>query len=140
MELRLGRNGVSANGKKTAGERLLSARPLLKIDWMERKAGPVVTLRTLCSVGAVHAGSPAAEAGLLEGDRLLKVGAVDGSSFVSIEESIVPVIRGYRDRPLQVEVQRAAAGAQQMSRVQLTLLPHEWTGNGLLGCVLHPNY
>lgn len=165
------------------------------------------------------AGSPAAEAGLQEGDKLVKAGPIDAASYVSIEESLVPLIRAHKGRGLtvrcrgrrraratlrrmrvqwrscralrrrrrrallaaslshraaplrsisagrhsccarrglcatrhrrrrsvdapsrrgQVEVLRQSAGSALPSRLRLSLLPHEWSGNGLLGCVLHP--
>ncbi|KAG8463198.1 hypothetical protein KFE25_011195 [Diacronema lutheri] len=140
-EVRLGANGATPSCVERVTARLRAARPRLAVSWAAGTAGATaaaVAARAICSVGTVHDGSPAAEAGLREGDRLLRAGGIDGSCFVSIEESLVPLIRAHRDKPLEVDVLRATAGSALPSRLRLSLLPHEWSGNGLLGCVLHP--
>ena len=86
-------------------------------------------------MGAVYADSPARAAGLKAGDALLAIGPVRRADFVSVGETIVPLVKSHVGRPLDVVVARGQAGPSQR-HLGLTLTPAEWSGKGLLGCAL----
>mmetsp|Transcript_4022 Transcript_4022/g.11406 ORF Transcript_4022/g.11406 Transcript_4022/m.11406 type:complete len:103 (+) Transcript_4022:3-311(+) len=97
--------------------------------------------KAIVTVGTVHAGSPAAEAGLREGDSILAMGEVDSSAFASIEQSLVPLIKASAGSSLAVEVVRVTTSSTtHVEELRLNLRPRSWSGNGLVGCVLHPAY
>lgn len=84
-------------------------------------------------IDQVFAGSPAAEAGVEEGDLLLKFGSVDRGNHENFQ-AVARVVQDSEGRPLRVLVRRKKAGPV----VRLTLTPHAWSGRGLLGCHLSP--
>lgn len=84
-------------------------------------------------IDQVFAGSPAAEAGVEEGDLLLKFGSVDRGNHENFQ-AVARVVQDSVGRPLRVLVRRKKAGPV----VRLTLTPHAWSGRGLLGCHLSP--
>lgn len=103
-------------------------RAPMEVDATEEAAG----LEPFALVDQVFQHSPAEEAGVQEGDLLLKFGSVDRGNHDNFR-AVVGVVNDSVGRPVRVLVRRKAAGA-----VALTLTPHTWGGRGLLGCHLSP--
>ena len=117
--------------------RLKQIRPDLEVDWEER----LPDAPPLCTVGAVHPDSPAHAAGLKVGDSLLAIGPIRRADFVSVGETIVPLVKSRVGQALDVVVARGRGGLRAdplvaPRHVGLTLTPAEWSGKGLLGCAL----
>lgn len=97
-------------------------------------------------VGRVAAGSPAAEAGILPGDAVIALGSLRGTS-ITIDGSGAPIqIPAPRLEAVAAEVARSHGTALSVTvrrqgvdaPLTLSLTPHEWAGQGLLGCLLLP--
>ena len=59
------------------------------------------------------------------------------ADFVSVGETIAPLVKSHVGRPLHIVVARGQPGQGASQRhVGLTLTPAEWGGKGLLGCAL----
>jgi len=86
-------------------------------------------LEAFYSVDEVSAHSPASEAGLCVGDRILVFGSLTKEIFSN--QAMAAVTQASINRPLRVVVERAEVG-----RVILQLIPMKWEGRGLLGCHL----
>ena len=137
VQLHLGGNRVSGSGMAVTVW-LKQLRPDLEVDWEEQLPcldDQQSVPQALCRVGAVYAHSPAHAAGLKAGDALLAIGPIRHAGFVSVGETIVPLVKSHVGRPLDVVVARGQAGPSPR-HVGLTLTPAEWSGKGLLGCAL----
>lgn len=97
-------------------------------------------------VDEVSMGSPAHEAGLLVGDRILAFGPVraEPSAPLPTLPDVASVVRSHEGKQVSVVVTREGQGqgegegkagvASQGSTVTLNLVPKKWSGPGLLGC------
>ena len=81
----------------------------------------------------VAAGSPAEEAGLQPGDRLLCFGPVHAGNHDNLRALARLVGRTADGAPIEVAVARGGG-----ARATLTLRPRAWAGNGKLGAHLTP--
>ena len=54
--------------------------------------------------------------------------------YKGVSESIVPLVKASVNKPVDVVVVRLGDG--QVKHVALTLTPQQWSGAGLLGCIL----
>eukprot|EP00743_Colponemidia_sp_Colp-15_P002405 GILK01002608.1.p1 GENE.GILK01002608.1~~GILK01002608.1.p1 ORF type:complete len:227 (+),score=24.04 GILK01002608.1:83-682(+) len=82
-------------------------------------------------IDEVSAGSPAEDAGLKVGDRVVEFGTVNISNHNNLQ-AVAEVVKSHVDQDIQLVVQRTA------DLVKITLRPHTWSGRGLLGCHLKP--
>ena len=126
----LGGNRVSPTGMGLS-QWLKTVREPVLVDWKPQ----LRDAKSLCTVGTVYLNSPAQTAGLRSGDSLVAFGAVQHADFVSVAESIVPLVKASVGKPIDCVVVRLdeASGVHQ---VALTLTPKSWSGAGLLGCIL----
>ena len=129
-KLYLGGNKVSTSGMAMS-QGLKQTRPDLLVNWMVQLPNG----KSMCTVGTVYAGSPAAKAGLLTGDSVIAFGPVQHEDYKGVSESIVPVVKTKVGKPIDVVVVRIAEGGQ-VQQVALCLTPQKWSGAGLLGCIL----
>ena len=82
-------------------------------------------------VHTVADGSPAMEAGLLPGDLIYKFGDIDFRTVNGLQ-MLGTTIASYEFKTIRVYLIRDG------SKELLMLIPHPWTGRGLLGCHLLP--
>ena len=89
-------------------------------------------------VDEILPGSPAALAGLQDGDQLVGFGTIRFETIDNI--NCIPALIGANvNKPVPVEVKRRGADpAAAADTLHLTLLPRPWGGRGLLGCHLTP--
>ena len=134
-KLFLGGNKVSVAGMALS-QNLKQTRPDLLVNWMLQLPNG----KSMCAVGTVYAGSPAAKAGLMTGDSVIAFGAVQHEDYKGVSESIVPAVKASVGKPIDVVVVRigtdTSGQAGQVQQVSLCLTPQKWSGAGLLGCIL----
>ncbi|XP_038065480.1 26S proteasome non-ATPase regulatory subunit 9-like [Patiria miniata] len=82
-------------------------------------------------IDLVSEGSPAAKAGLLEGDEIIEFGYVDTSNFQTMQD-IAAVVQESQGKSLRILTLREGKG------VPVSLKPQTWSGRGLLGCNMIP--
>lgn len=85
-------------------------------------------------VNSVAAGSPAAQAGLKDGDRIRNFGGVNWMNHENLRK-ISDVVQNSQGRPLSVKIARPDESGQGLTNLSLQLTPRpNWGGRGLLGC------
>lgn len=82
-------------------------------------------------VGNVENGSPAQEAGLSAGDKIVNFGSVNAGNFTDVT-AIAGVVQHSVGKPVSVLVKR------NTEMLPLLLTPKQWHGRGLLGCTILP--
>ena len=82
-------------------------------------------------IDEVLVGSPSAEAGLCNGDLLLRFAHVSSTHKPGLT-SIPGIVRESAGQPISIVVMRGG------SRLELFITPTTWGGRGLLGCHLTP--
>jgi 26S proteasome non-ATPase regulatory subunit 9 len=87
--------------------------------------------RPFAKVDEILPGSPAYEAGLVDGDELLQFGRVTAVVNQALD-AIPGVVRENVNLPIQIVVRRNGIS------VSLHITPKSWGGRGLLGCHLSP--
>ena len=103
-----------------------------------------IPLTPFAIIDQVFENSPSQEAGILEGDLLLRFGTVTSSagSFTSIKRAIVTELSmaASNDCSISISVRRSTkmlGGVAEMIKVEtFDLKPRVWDGQGLLGCHL----
>ncbi|RHY92044.1 hypothetical protein DYB37_005441 [Aphanomyces astaci] len=80
-----------------------------------------------------NAGSPSSEAGLQVGDLVLEFGTATADNHRELA-AIREIVMRNLDAPIEVVVQRRGA----VDQFQLSLVPHSWIGQGVLGCHIVP--
>ena len=128
--LHLGGNRVSVAGMALS-QNLKRAREDLRVEWKPQLRNG----RSMCSVGTVYANSPAARAGLTMGDSILAFGVLKAEGYKSVTESIVPIVKSSLGKPVDLVVARIEEGGQ-VRQLAISLTPQQWSGGGLLGCIL----
>jgi len=101
---------------------------------LEQKSGSassIVSMQPFALIDEVFTGSPAQEAGMHEGDLLLKFGTVDHSNHRNLV-AIVDVVSNNIGQVIHVKIERDGA------QTDLQLTPHSWGGRGLVGCHFQP--
>ncbi|KAJ2445814.1 putative 26S proteasome regulatory subunit [Coemansia sp. RSA 2424] len=97
---------------------------------------PVAMQRPFARVGIVEHNSPASEAGLLAGDKIVVYGQVNASNHNKLRLLIEETSNNI-DKSIDIEVERVVDGLPQV--VALQLKPRrKWGGDGLLGCFILP--
>ena len=99
QRLYLGGNRVSVAGMALS-QNLKQSRPDLLVNWMVQLPNG----KSMCTVGAVFAGSPARKAGLVTGDSVVAFGPVQFEDYKGVSESIVPVVKSCVGKPIDVVV------------------------------------
>ncbi|KAG9063080.1 hypothetical protein KI688_004680 [Linnemannia hyalina] len=92
------------------------------------------SLAPFAIVNAVAPGSPACEAGLMQGDRIVVFGTIN-TNTPSTLRTLTELVQSRENRPTVVKVQRG----ESTELVSLVLVPKQgWGGRGLLGCHIVP--
>ncbi|KAJ2754566.1 putative 26S proteasome regulatory subunit [Coemansia aciculifera] len=100
------------------------------------KPKPVTMRRPFARISIVEHSSPASEAGLLAGDKIVAYGLVNASNHNKLRLLIEETSNNI-DKPIDIEVERVVDGQPQL--VELKLRPRrKWGGDGLLGCFILP--
>jgi 26S proteasome non-ATPase regulatory subunit 9 len=90
-----------------------------------------VTSKAFAVIDEILEGSPAATAGVHDGDELLQFGSVTSLTTDALN-ALPAVVRDHVNRPIAVTVRRKDVLAT------LTLVPQSWGGRGLVGCHFTP--
>jgi 26S proteasome non-ATPase regulatory subunit 9 len=115
-----GTTGVAADGSGGVGAGSVAAVT-------EPKAERV----PFATVNDVAPKSPAEEAGMMKGDELLMFGSVSADNFAGMA-GIAQVVQSSVGKTIRVLVRRG-------TKLKLfPLVPHKWSGGGLLGCQIVP--
>ncbi|KAJ2412541.1 putative 26S proteasome regulatory subunit [Coemansia sp. IMI 209128] len=97
---------------------------------------PATIRRPFARISKVEINSPASEAGLLAGDKIVAYGKVNASNHDKLR-LLVEETTSNIDKPIDVEVERVVDG--QPRAAELKLIPgRKWGGDGLLGCFILP--
>ncbi|KFH68770.1 hypothetical protein MVEG_05575 [Podila verticillata NRRL 6337] len=92
------------------------------------------SLTPFAKVNAVAPDSPAREAGLLQGDKIVAFGTVTAST-PNVLPSLSEHVQSRENKPILVKVLRGDASELQ----SLILIPRQgWGGRGMLGCHIVP--
>lgn len=78
-------------------------------------------------INLVSDGSPAEEAGIRKDDTIIEFGSLNATNFKEITQ-IAEIVKHRENQPIQLKIQRAD------KTHELTLVPKQWSGRGLLGC------
>ncbi|KAJ2485549.1 putative 26S proteasome regulatory subunit [Coemansia sp. RSA 2050] len=97
---------------------------------------PATMRRPFARIGKVEINSPASEAGLLAGDKVVAYGQANAGNHNKLR-LLVEETSSNIDKPIDVVVERVVDGQPQA--VELKLIPRrKWGGDGLLGCFILP--
>lgn len=125
-ELQMVQDAAARRQRQAAAEK--RARRMAEVQRV-RKLAPCLV------VAKVDAGSPAAEAGLSVGMRILQYGVVTHAELAA--EGLAALARetsSHEGEPITVWVQKP--GELNEDPTDLVLVPQRWSGPGLLGCAL----
>ncbi|KAF9920135.1 hypothetical protein FBU30_010063 [Linnemannia zychae] len=91
-------------------------------------------LSPFARINAVAPDSPARDAGLVQGDKIVSFGPVDANTPNTLP-TLSAHVQSHENRPIVVKVQRG----DSPDLVSLVLVPKQgWGGRGLLGCHIVP--
>jgi 26S proteasome non-ATPase regulatory subunit 9 len=101
----------------------------------EKKSSSFLRL-PFCYVGNVTEGSPAEEAGLMEGDAIVLFdNIVSYGTHGNPLQKVAEIIGKKVDTEIPVVVQRK--DGEKTEYVNIKIIPHKWSGQGILGCKLN---
>lgn len=86
-------------------------------------------------ISSVIENSPADEAGLKAGDGILRLDVVEIGKFTDPLIKVAEIVRSKKDNEIEIEVARKN-DEDRLEFKKLKLIPHVWSGQGLLGCKL----
>lgn len=114
-----------------------AAPPISSMPAQQEQEQPPPSNTPFARIDAVAANSPAALAGLKQGDLVVQFGTIDHTNhrdLMAISE-LVPVAAGDQQE-IPIRVLRSTSQDESVDRVTktFTLLPRPWAGRGLLGC------
>lgn len=121
-------SGADATGPNDAAA---AAEPALR-DFVPAPVDP-----PFAKVNTVAPNSPAATAGLQQGDLIRNFGWVNSTNHDSLRK-VAECVQGNEGRTVLVKVSRSSA-APSVRELELSLVPRrDWGGRGLLGCHVLP--
>ncbi|ALC47354.1 CG9588 [Drosophila busckii] len=116
----------------TTDPELVNRASALELNSEREPGGAMITepplTRVIVIVNLVSPNSPAEEAGLRVGDKIMRFGSINGNNFQNNLAQIGEVVRHMQNQNVQLKVKR------QEQLIDLILVPKTWTGRGLLGC------
>ena len=93
---------------------------------------PSRSTHAFAEIDEVFADSPAAAAGLLVGDVMIRFGRVTGQT-PNFMQAVAAALAAGEGTEIEAVVLRQGVG-----EVKVQLVPQQWAGRGLLGCHLQP--
>jgi len=143
-------SGVNSSGaqQQQQGSSTSSQQGPASSTTTEQRSTPTIqtiALTPFAVIDQVFPNSPSQEAGIQEGDLLLRFGTVTAdnhSGFISIKRAIVTELSlaSANEASISIAVRRTTAmlgGVAEMIRTEMfDLRPRPWAGQGLLGCHL----
>ncbi|KAF9909361.1 hypothetical protein EC991_008746 [Linnemannia zychae] len=122
------------SGTASIGSAAASSTPSATTPAAVDEAALERSLPPFARVNAVAPDSPAREAGLVQGDRIVVFGTVNANSPNTLP-SLSAHVQSKENKPILVKVQRG----DSTDLVSLVLVPKQgWGGRGLLGCHIVP--
>jgi len=122
-----GRNAGDSSLQQDIAEQVFAA-PCPANGW--------ATLKPFALIDEVFSGSPACDAGIQVGDKLIKFGSADHTNNRGLM-ALVDVVSSSVGLPVELVIERSGeAGSSR--RLEVTLTPHQWQGRGLVGCHFQP--
>jgi membrane-associated protease RseP (regulator of RpoE activity) len=89
------------------------------------------------NVSNIALGSPAEESGLIEGDQILNFdNLVYKGAFTNPLQKIAEIVGKKVNKEIIVEISRTGEN-EERENLTLKLIPHHWSGQGVLGCKLN---
>ncbi|ALC45269.1 CG9588 [Drosophila busckii] len=126
------RNDIDVYQVRQAHPELVNRASALELNSEREPGGAMITepplTRVIVIVNLVSPNSPAEEAGLRVGDKIMRFGSINGNNFQNNLAQIGEVVRHMQNQNVQLKVKR------QEQLIDLILVPKTWTGRGLLGC------
>ncbi|KAJ2076398.1 putative 26S proteasome regulatory subunit [Coemansia sp. RSA 988] len=117
-------------------KRLVSLHHITQTDAPASDTAASQRQRPFARVSIVTPNSPASEAGLLVGDKIIKYGSVDATNHDNFKRLSIETIDNI-NKPMSATIERVVEGRPQV--LELTLrLRHGWGGESLLGCHILP--
>ncbi|ETV72448.1 hypothetical protein H257_12571 [Aphanomyces astaci] len=120
--------GPSAHSKLHAADVVSDSTVPVKLE-----GNAVVLSVPFARVESIQDGSPSSEAGLQVGDLVLEFGTATADNHRELA-AIREIVMRNLDAPIEVVVQRRGTADQ----FRLSLVPHSWIGQGVLGCHIVP--
>ena len=96
--------------------------------------GKDVDCAAFAIINEILDGSPAKEAGLVDGDRLVSFGMVSVKSGSDAINMLPEVVRTNMNKPISVKISRSL----NVGLIDITITPKVWGGRGVLGCHFSP--
>lgn len=98
----------------------------------------LLSKQPFATVANVHEDSPAEWAGLRSDDQVLVFGSADASNHRNLE-AVKEIVGRNIGQVIRVVVRRRTTQEQTpWTAHELSLTPQQWTGAGVLGCLLTP--
>ncbi|KAJ2851318.1 putative 26S proteasome regulatory subunit [Coemansia brasiliensis] len=102
----------------------------------QESSPPLQKSKPFARVSIVTPNSPASEAGLLVGDKIIQYGSVNADNHNNFKAMSTETVNNI-NKPLPVKIERVVNG--KPTTMDLTLvLRHGWGGDSLLGCHILP--
>ncbi|KAH8417724.1 hypothetical protein KR222_004815 [Zaprionus bogoriensis] len=115
----------------TTDPELVNRASALELNGERADGGALISpqdTRAIVLVNLVSPNSPAEEAGLRVGDKIMRFGSINRSNFTDSLTQIGEVVRNMQNQNVQLKIKRD----EQL--LDLVLVPKTWSGRGLLGC------
>ncbi|KAL5284722.1 PSMD9 family protein [Megaselia abdita] len=87
--------------------------------------------QSIVKVTLVTPGSPAEDAGLREQDEIIEFGSINHSNFQKDIQKIAQLVKNKENQRIPLKIRR---GEETLNG---NLIPRNWSGRGLLGCILN---
>ncbi|XP_062500032.1 26S proteasome non-ATPase regulatory subunit 9-like isoform X2 [Corticium candelabrum] len=103
-----------------------------RVETRETREEVGIVLQPFASIQSVAPYSPADQAGLRIGDKLIQFGSISCNNFQTLED-ISTLVQHSIERSIRVCVHRGN------HRAEINLIPKRWEGRALLGCKIVPS-
>lgn len=87
--------------------------------------------QSILVVNLITPGSPAEDAGLRLHDEIIEFGSINQSNFQKDMQKVAQLVKNKENQRIPLKVRREDA------ILNMNLIPRNWSGRGLLGCILN---